>query len=152
MKTKKIALSLFVIIAFGGYALYQTSASTAPVAVSENPVSQPRASSSPVSSEPPPETAGAYKDGTYTGPVTDAFYGTVQVEATVSGGKLTNVQFLRYPNDRGTSVEINRQATPLLAQEAISAQSANVNVISGATQTSEAFRQSLGGALQQAAS
>ena len=96
--------------------------------------------------------SGQYVDGQYVGDVTDAFYGNVQVQATVSGGKLTNVQFLSYPNDRGHSVMINSQAMPLLVSEAIQTQNANVNIISGATDTSQAFIQSLGSALSQAKS
>lgn len=101
---------------------------------------------------PTPQLAGAYKDGTYTGSAADAFYGYIQVQAVISGGKLTDVVFLRYPNDRGESVEINRQAMPYLKQEAIAAQSALVNVVSGATDSSVAFRQSLSSALAQAKS
>ena len=98
-----------------------------------------------------PQTQGQYKDGVYTGPTVDAFYGLVQVQATVQGGKLTDVTFLNYPHDRRTSQEINRQAMPWLTQEAIQAQSAYVNIISGATLTSQAFAQSLYTALNQAA-
>ena len=94
----------------------------------------------------------SYKNGTYTGSVADAYYGNVEVQATVSGGKLTGVTFLQYPSDRSTSVSINSQAMPYLKQEAIAAQSAQVNVISGATATSQAFAQSLGSALIQAQS
>ena len=95
-------------------------------------------------------TAGKYKNGTYTGSVVDAFYGNMQVAAVIQGGKLVDVQFLQYPSDQGTSREINSQSNPMLKQEAISAQSANVNIVSGATQSSEAFRQSLASALSQA--
>lgn len=91
-----------------------------------------------------------YKDGTYTGSTADAYYGNVQVQATVSGGKITHVTFLQFPNTHSTSVYINQQAMPYLQQEAIAAQSANVNIISGATYTSQAFIQSLGSALSQA--
>ena len=91
-----------------------------------------------------------YKDGTYTGSVADAFYGNVQVSVTISGGKITTVNFLQYPNDRQTSIEINQQAIPFLQQEAIQAQSANVQIVSGATFTSQAFVQSLQAALNQA--
>lgn len=94
--------------------------------------------------------SGKYADGTYVGSLADAFYGPMKVEAVISGGKLTDVQFLSYPNDRGTTIEINQHAMPLLAQEAVSAQSANVDIISGATQTSEAFNQSLATALSEA--
>ena len=93
---------------------------------------------------------GKYKDGTYDGPVVDAYYGNVQVEAVVQGGKLADVQFLDYPQDRRTSRFINQQAMPWLTQEAVQVQSANVDLISGATFTSEAFVKSLQSALNQA--
>ncbi|HUD81105.1 MAG TPA: FMN-binding protein [Patescibacteria group bacterium] len=91
-----------------------------------------------------------YKDGNYTGSVANAYYGNVQVEATISGGKLTAVKFLQYPNTHSTSVLINQQAIPYLQQEAIQAQSSKVQLISGATFTSQAFTQSLANALSQA--
>lgn len=91
-----------------------------------------------------------YKDGTYTGSVTDAYYGNVQVQVTISNGKITDVQFLQYPNDNRTSQFVNSQAMPLLRSEALQAQSANVDIVSGASQTSQAFQQSLSSALQQA--
>ena len=93
---------------------------------------------------------GHYKDGTYTGSTEDAYYGNVQVSATVSGGKLSDVNFLQYPDSHDTSVMINQQAMPYLKQEAIQAQSAQVQVISGATFTSQAFIQSLTNALSSA--
>lgn len=101
-------------------------------------------------SAPPQATTGQYKDGTYTGPVADAYHGYVQVQAVVQGGKLVNVIFLQHPSGRSTSVWINQQAMPYLTQEALAAQSANVNTISGASETSQAFRASLGAALQSA--
>ena len=97
-------------------------------------------------------TTTAYKDGTYTGSAADAVYGNLQVQATISGGKITNVTFLQYPSDRGRSVEINQQADPQLTQEAINAQSAQVDIVSGATDSSQAFIQSLTSALTQAKS
>ncbi len=97
-----------------------------------------------------PASAGRLKDGTYTGPEVDAFYGLVQVQAVVQNGKISNVQFLEYPNDRRTSQRINSFAVPTLQQEAIQAQSANVDIISGATLTSQAFQISLQQALQKA--
>jgi uncharacterized protein with FMN-binding domain len=93
---------------------------------------------------------GLYKDGTYKGPEIDAYYGLVQVQATVHGGKLSSVQFLEYPSDRRTSVEINNIAVPYLQQEAMQVQSASVDIISGATLTSEAFIMSLQNALNSA--
>lgn len=95
-------------------------------------------------------SASHYKDGTYTGSVADAYYGNIQVQATVSGGKLTDVQFLQHPNDNPTSSFINSQAMPILRSEALQAQSANVQGVSGASDSSAAFQQSLASALQQA--
>lgn len=99
---------------------------------------------------PAPKPVGQYKDGSYTGSAADAYYGTVQVKAVIQGGKISDVQFLQYPNSRSNSIFINNQAMPLLTQEAIQAQSANVSGVSGATFTSEAFIQSLTVALASA--
>lgn len=99
---------------------------------------------------PPPKPKSQYVDGTYTGIAADAFYGNVQVEAVIQGGRMSNVKVLQYPNTHGTSVYINSQALPYLTQEAIQIQSANVNIVSGATLTSDAFRQSLASALTKA--
>ncbi len=97
-----------------------------------------------------PTPAGQYTDGQFTGDVTDAFYGTVQVEVTIQNGQISNVQFLDYPHDRRTSQQINSIAMPYLVSEAIQVQSAYVNIISGATLTSEAFAESLYSALNKA--
>jgi uncharacterized protein with FMN-binding domain len=91
-----------------------------------------------------------YKDGTYTGSVADAYYGNVQVSTTIAGGKITGVKFLQYPDTHSTSVMINQQAMPYLQQETIQSQNASVQIISGATFTSQAFQQSLTSALSQA--
>jgi len=91
-----------------------------------------------------------YKDGQYDGNVADAYYGLVQVRAIIQGGKLTDVVFLSYPNDRSESIQINTYAMPILKAEAIKAQSAKVNAVTGATNTSRAFINSLTNALSQA--
>ncbi len=92
-----------------------------------------------------------YADGTFTGSEADAYYGIIQIQAVVQNGRLVGIHVLQYPSDRQTSVRINRQALPWLRDEVISAQSANVDIISGATLTSEAFIRSIGSALRQAA-
>lgn len=91
-----------------------------------------------------------YKNGTYTGSVADAQWGNVQVQVTVKGGQISDVQFLQYPNERERSVEINQYADPILIQEAIQGQTAQVDFVSGASDTSYAFIQSLTDALSQA--
>ncbi len=108
--------------------------------------SQPNTSSNAASQG----TMSPYKDGTYTGSAADAYYGTVDVSVAIAGGEITDVTFLQYPDSHDTSVMINQQAMPYLKQEAIQAQSAHVQIVSGATFTSEAFIQSLSSALMQA--
>lgn len=95
-------------------------------------------------------TDARYKDGTYTGSVADAQWGNVQVQVVIQQGKMTKITFLQYPNERDRSVMINNYANPQLISEAIQAQSANVDVVTGATDSSEAFMQSLADALSQA--
>ncbi|EFH82610.1 FMN-binding protein [Ktedonobacter racemifer] len=91
-----------------------------------------------------------YKDGSFTGDVEDAHWGNIQVKAIIQNGKITDVQFLQFPNERNRSVVINNYADPILTNEAIQAQNANVDIVSGATDSSEAFMQSLTTALSQA--
>lgn len=77
-------------------------------------------------------------------------YGNVQVKVTIKGGKLTRVTFLDLPYGDPTSQSISDQVAPVLAQQSIDAQSANIAGISGATYTSDAYRQSLQSALDKA--
>lgn len=97
-----------------------------------------------------PVASSGLRDGTYTGPAANAYYGRVQVQAVIQGGQLVEVKILQYPSDRRTSRYINGEALPMLQQEAIAAQSAQVDFISGATLSSGAFVRSLAGALGQA--
>jgi uncharacterized protein with FMN-binding domain len=110
---------------------------------------------------PPPFQAGAaplglvpvavsYKDGSYTGPAVDAYWGVVQVQAVVQNGQIASLSVLHYPSDRRESLRISQQALPLLRSEVVKAQTARVNIISGATLTSQAFMRSLDAALTQA--
>ncbi len=111
-------------------------------------------SSSPTSSSatasPSTASTSSYKDGTFNGTTQNAYWGNVQVAAVISGGKLTDIKVLQYPNTHSTSVYINQQALPYLKQEAVQAQSANIQIISGATFTSQAYIQSLTDALSAA--
>jgi uncharacterized protein with FMN-binding domain len=92
-----------------------------------------------------------FKDGMFQGGTYDAYWGKVQVQATVQGGRLVTVDVLNYPNHRSTSRAINRQALPMLQSEVIAAQGVRVNIISGATLTSNAYLRSLYTALKQSA-
>lgn len=85
----------------------------------------------------------------YKGPVAEMRWGPVQAVVTVKGKKITHVQIKVQP-DTERSQFIDDQAVPLLQQEVLQMQSANINLISGATMTSEAFVESLQVALQKA--
>ena len=104
-----------------------------------------------ITATPIPTVAARFKDGTYTGSNVDAYYGYVQVQAVIQNGVLIDVVFLSYPNDRSHSVELSNYAMPILKSEAIQAQNSQVNIVSGATATSQGFQESLGAALTQAA-
>jgi uncharacterized protein with FMN-binding domain len=129
------------------------ASSDASVPVSTSAPSRPASAPAPTPiapPPPPPKPKSPYNDGTYVGDSADAYYGNVQVQVVISGGKITDVQFLDHPQDRSRSVYINDQAMPYLTSEAIQAQSANVDAVSGASETSRAFIESLSSALSQA--
>lgn len=92
------------------------------------------------------------RDGTYTGAAANTRYGPVQVQITVSGGSITDVQVPEYPSSNGRDQQINSRALPTLKDETIQAQSAQVDMVSGATYTSTGYRTSLQSALDQARS
>lgn len=88
--------------------------------------------------------------GTFTGASVDTRWGPVQVQITVSGGKITAVQAVVYPTDNPRDVEINNQALPILADEAVKAQSSQIDTVSGATVTSDGYISSLQSAIDKA--
>ncbi len=92
-----------------------------------------------------------YKDGTYTGASENTVYGNVQISVVVSGGKITDINFLQMPDSEGHSQEVTAFAEPLLKQVTLQKQSAQIDFVSGATQTSEGYQQSLQAALDHAA-
>ena len=159
---KKAIISLFVIVAFAIYSLHArneqnsvtvaapTSLQTKNSSNASSPTASASTAASSTSSTTNAASPGAFKDGSYTGDAADAYYGYIQVKVTISGGKLTDVQFLQHPSDQRESIQINSQAMPLLKQEAIQAQSVQIDGVSGATDTSQAFIESLGSALNQA--
>ena len=87
---------------------------------------------------------------TYDGDTAQTRWGPVQVRITVQGGKITNAQAIVYPNGNGRDEEINSYALPVLNQEVVQAQSANIDMVSGATVTSDGYLQSLQSAIDQA--
>lgn len=159
---KKFLLSFAVVFGFIFYSFHsKTEGNNASVLIPKSLnqlLSTPTPTSSLVISgnnQPTPTlttTLGSslYRNGTYTGDMADAYYGYVQIQTSISSGKISDVVFLTYPNDRSTSRIINGQAMPFLMQEAIQAQSSHVDIVTGATDTSIAFRQSLASALVKA--
>lgn len=112
-------------------------------AKSSAPSSAPAA---PKSSAPAP----AATTKTVTGDAADTRYGPVQLAVTFNGKKITQIQVLEYPTETGRDQEINSYAIPQLNQQAMSAQSANIDGVSGATYTSQGYQQSLQSAIDKA--
>ncbi len=151
----------------GAHHLALTTSATSPATPSSStPSSSTPSSSTPsssLSSSPPPgaspvpgpvapattaTTAGGIRQ--ITGSAEDNPYGTIQVRVTLSGGRVTDVSTLQSPSDRGRSVDIAQQALPLLRQEVLKAQSAQIDVVSGASYDSQGYAQSVQSALDKA--
>ena len=109
-------------------------------------------SSGTTDSSPSPSSSStsSAKDGTYTGESVSTRYGSVQVSVTIAGGKITDVTAVHLTDDEQRSVQISAAAAPILREEVLSAQSANVSIVSRATYTSDAYLQSVQSALSAA--
>jgi uncharacterized protein with FMN-binding domain len=92
-------------------------------------------------------TAGA---GTVTGAAASTIYGPVQVQITVRSGKVTAARAVEYPEETPRDTQINAYAIPVLDREAVSTGSARIDMVSGATYTSQGYISSLQSALDQA--
>lgn len=119
--------------------------------ISSATASTAAATAAPSTSTTAVASAATYADGTWTGQAVQEPWGTFQVQAIVSGGRVTDVVIVSSPQDDHSS-RINSQAIPLLTQAAVAAQSADVDMISGATWTSQSYATSLQAALDQAKS
>lgn len=106
----------------------------------------------PAAPAPPAASGGAtgVADGTYSGQTVSTRYGTVQVNAVISGGLITDVVAVKLTDAGRQSVSISNQAAPMLRREVLSAQSAKVSNIGGATYTSQGYLTSLQSALDAA--
>ncbi len=107
-------------------------------------------SASPIPASGSPGGSLGSGAGQFTGAVVQTPYGMVQVRITVSGGRISDVTALQLPADRRRSSEISQYAGPILRSEAIAAQSATIDTVSGATYTSKGYEQSLQSAIDQA--
>ncbi|WP_367324426.1 FMN-binding protein [Streptomyces sp. HUAS ZL42] len=104
---------------------------------------------SPVSSSSS-GTSSATGTKTVTGDSVQTRWGPVQVKITVQDGRLTEVTAVTYPQENPRDQQINAYAIPELRREALDAQSADIDTVSGATYTSDGYRQSLQSALDSA--
>lgn len=86
---------------------------------------------------------------TVTGPVVQTPFGSVQVRVTSDGGRITNVTAVQLPKDTGYSNLLSQTAGPQLRREALAAQTAHIDAVSGATYTSDGYARSLQSALDQ---
>jgi uncharacterized protein with FMN-binding domain len=106
----------------------------------------------------PGTTSGTTTDGgttaagsvTVTGSSASTRWGPVQVEITITDGTITDVTVVDYPTANGKDRQINARAVPVLVQETLDAQSAAIDMVSGATVTSEGYLESLQSALDEA--
>jgi len=147
-----LASTLTILVLLFGYHTSTNKTSSASV-VSSSPTtssgSKPRSSPSGTTSSGS-DGGSSSKITTYAGQVAQTRWGPVQVKITVQGGKLTKVTILQQPSGNSRDAEINSRALPILINESLSAQNANIDMVSGATVTSEGYVQSLQAALDEA--
>lgn len=98
----------------------------------------------------PVSTASRYKDGSFTGSLAINRFDEIQVAVVIVNGKITDVTTLTLNGDSGRSEQINNYAAPELKQQVLSAQSASIDGVSGASYTSQSYTESLQAALDQA--
>jgi uncharacterized protein with FMN-binding domain len=154
---RRIALWFFstvagVVLLFGYPTSTSGAAPAASTTVAEAPA-EPDAAAPSTGSAQPSATSSGTSSGTgttVTGSVAQTRWGPVQVQITVAGGKITAVTVPQYPDGNGKDQQINAYALPVLKRETLTAQSADIDMVSGATVTSEGYVQSLQSALDQA--
>ncbi|WP_236794284.1 FMN-binding protein [Amycolatopsis sp. GM8] len=115
-----------------------------PAPAGAHPVAAPAPAASSSIASAPPNPPG--NQSVVDGPEVDSDFGPYQVRVTFSGTRITDIALITEPGDRH-SQRIANAAAPTLRQEALQAQSAHIDTVSGATATSEAYAQSLQGAL-----
>ncbi|WP_369221795.1 FMN-binding protein [Streptomyces sp. R39] len=141
---------------------------TAPTVITDSAAPAPSvgSSASPGASSGSGSSSGSGKSGTssgsgksgssstgtktVTGNTVQTRWGPVQVKVTIKNGKITDVTAVQYPSENPRDQQINDYALPQLRSEALAAQSASIDTVSGATYTSEGYQQSLQSALDSA--
>jgi uncharacterized protein with FMN-binding domain len=149
--------TLSVVVLLFGYDASNTTTTASPPAIVSGAGGSTGTSSSSSSSSSGSAGSGTTGGGSsssgsagVTGAVASTQWGPVQVQLTVSGGKITQVDVVQYPSGNPKDQEINNYALPILVQETTDQQSAHIDMVSGATVTSTGYIQSLQSALDQA--
>jgi len=138
---KKLLLSALTVVAFIAYALFQRDTGGATGAPNGTGMSTTVVGGS---------SGAGYTNGKYLGDVANTSWGDIQVQVVIDANRIASVSAVQYPQDRPLSTQINRFAMPMLEQEAVQMQSAEVELVTGATVSSEGFIESLNSALSQA--
>jgi uncharacterized protein with FMN-binding domain len=145
------------IVGLAWIAVYRVSPHSSGVVAALPPAPSPTSPSASPSSTPaatpsssPSPSAPAAISGSFTGTDYPNRFGDVVVRLVITNGHITDVQALQLPSDRARSAYISQVAGPMLRSEVLQAQSATIDIISGATYTSESYAQSVESALQQA--
>ena len=136
----------------GGVAIVEPGSAATPSAGTggtSGSTSLPAADATPAPTTSTGSGTTSLASATIDGPVVDTRYGAIQVEIVVSGGQLQDVVALQLPTGRHSG-QISNAAAPILREEALQAQSASIDTVSGATYTSDGYAQSLQAALDQA--
>ena len=136
-----------LVLLFGYHTSTDSTASAGTVAVGAAVAGTTPGSTGPTGST---GSASSGAGTAVTGDAADTRWGPVQVEITHSGSTITGVDVVAYPTENPRDQEINAQAVPQLVQETLSAQSADIDMVSGATVTSTGYLQSLQSALDRA--
>lgn len=145
-----VSISASVAVLIDGYLMFFKHDQSQETAQSQaTAASDTESESSTTTSSSTSSSNSTMKDGTYTGKSTSTEWGDVQVKITVASGKITQITVLKHPTG-GKSDEINSRSLPTYKQEALAAQSANINQVSGATETYKGFTGSLQSAINQA--
>lgn len=128
----------------------QTSEDTASTTTATTPATTPETETETQTGTGSDTSSSGYADGVYLGTAEYTEWGDVQVEVTITDGRIIDVTAVDYPQSRRSS-DINNRALPLLEADAIELQSADVDIVSGATYTSRTYADSLQAALDTAA-
>lgn len=142
---RRAAIAL-VLTAAGLVPLLRYHPSVATVSSAASTPSGSSGAGNTTSASPPSSPSGTGGTRTVAGSEVETEFGPYRVQATFNGSTITDVQVIETPSDR-RSQRIAEAAAPTLRQEALQAQSAKIDTVSGATATSEAYAQSLQAAI-----